>query len=61
MSGQSTDSSQETPPAEAHLTDLEDGCGCAEVWEYLSERREADRREASIQASDEGDSPDGGD
>ena len=22
-----------------HLQDLEDGCGCAEVWEHLSERR----------------------
>lgn len=25
-----------------HLEELEDGCGCAEVWEYLSDRREAD-------------------
>ena len=23
-----------------HLEDLPDGCGCAEVWEFLSERRE---------------------
>ncbi len=23
----------------AHLADVEDGCGCAEVWEHLSERR----------------------
>jgi hypothetical protein len=23
-----------------HLDDMEDGCGCAEVWEHLSERRE---------------------
>jgi hypothetical protein len=22
-----------------HLSDVEDGCGCAEVWEHLSERR----------------------
>jgi hypothetical protein len=22
-----------------HLDDIEDGCGCAEVWEHLSERR----------------------
>jgi hypothetical protein len=28
--------------ATEHLDDLEDGCGCAEVWEYLSERRAAD-------------------
>ncbi|WP_256558077.1 hypothetical protein [Halomarina litorea] len=26
----------------AHLDDLEDGCGCAEVWEHLSERRAAE-------------------
>lgn len=25
----------------AHLDDVEDGCGCAEVWEHLSEQREA--------------------
>jgi len=23
----------------AHLDDVEDGCGCAEIWEHLSERR----------------------
>jgi hypothetical protein len=22
-----------------HLRDVEDGCGCAEIWEHLSERR----------------------
>ena len=25
-----------------HLDDVEDGCGCTEIWEHLSERREAD-------------------
>jgi hypothetical protein len=24
---------------DAHLQDVEDGCGCAEVWEALSEHR----------------------
>jgi hypothetical protein len=24
----------------AHLSAVEDGCGCAEVWEHLSEERE---------------------
>lgn len=24
-----------------HLDNVEDGCGCAEVWEHLSEEREA--------------------
>jgi len=26
----------------AHLEDVEDGCGCAEVWEHMSERRAED-------------------
>ena len=25
---------------ERHLDSVEDGCGCAEVWEHLSEQRE---------------------
>jgi hypothetical protein len=25
-----------------HLRDLADGCGCAGVWEHLSERRASD-------------------
>jgi len=25
-----------------HLDNVEDGCGCAEVWEHLSEERERD-------------------
>ena len=25
-----------------HLDGMDDGCGCAEIWEHLSERREAD-------------------
>ncbi|WP_255475214.1 hypothetical protein [Halapricum sp. CBA1109] len=25
-----------------HLSDIEDGCGCAEVWEATSERRQAE-------------------
>lgn len=24
-----------------HLKDVEDGCGCTEIWEHLSEQREA--------------------
>ena len=23
-----------------HLADIEDGCGCTEVWEHMSEQRE---------------------
>ncbi len=22
-----------------HMEDIEDGCGCAEVWEHMSEQR----------------------
>lgn len=39
--------SETTPPeedeevAEDHLSDVDDGCGCAEIWEYLSEHRES--------------------
>jgi len=25
---------------DAHLDDIEDGCGCAEVWEHMSEQRD---------------------
>lgn len=24
-----------------HLDDVEDGCGCTEIWEHMSEEREA--------------------
>lgn len=41
MTDQPTESAQETSPADAHLAEVEAGCGCVEVWEYLSERREA--------------------
>lgn len=23
----------------SHLDDIDDGCGCAEVWEHMSEQR----------------------
>ncbi len=29
-------------PGDDHLSDVEDGCGCAEVWEHLSEQRAGD-------------------
>lgn len=34
-------SNSDRPEAE-HL-DVDDGCGCAELWEHTSERRETDR------------------
>jgi len=39
VSEQTAETDEETPDR-SHL-DVEDGCGCAEVWEHLSERREA--------------------
>jgi hypothetical protein len=27
---------------DGHVTDIEDGCGCVEVWEHLSARRGED-------------------
>jgi len=36
------DSKTEDEQAREHLEDVEDGCGCAEIWEHLSERREND-------------------
>jgi hypothetical protein len=32
---------EDVEPDTSHLDDVEDGCGCAEVWEHLSEEREA--------------------
>ncbi len=26
----------------SHLDDVDDGCGCAEVWEHLSDERDGD-------------------
>lgn len=30
----------EEEQVDEHLEDVEDGCGCAEVWEHLSDQRE---------------------
>jgi len=31
---------QESDTADdSHLEDVEDGCGCAEIWEHLSDQR----------------------
>jgi hypothetical protein len=34
--------SEHDADAGAHLDDIEDGCGCAEVWEHMSDRRAED-------------------
>jgi hypothetical protein len=41
----------------SHLDGAEDGCGCAEVWEHLSEGREADE-DADGDAASDTDHPD---
>jgi len=40
--GDRTDAEGETDaePADGHLDGVEDGAGCTEIWERLSERRE---------------------
>ena len=32
----------DTPAVDDHLADVNDGCGCTEVWEHLSEHRDED-------------------
>ncbi|WP_255475207.1 hypothetical protein [Halapricum sp. CBA1109] len=29
-------------PVDEHLEDVDDGCGCTEIWEHLSEGRDDD-------------------
>ena len=36
-----------------HLANLSDGAGCAEVWEHLSEQREADTSDADSESDEE--------
>jgi len=44
------DEAEADAPGDAdHLADIEDGAGCAEIWERLSERR--GREDASREAS----------
>lgn len=46
-----SDSVEEQPETvDDHLSDLEDGSGCTEIWEHLSERRAA---EGETNAEDE--------
>lgn len=37
--GTDTEYDEEEVPTD-HLDDIDDGCGCAEVWEHTSERRQ---------------------
>jgi hypothetical protein len=42
MSDGSTKYHDRSERTQGHLQDLDDGCGCTEVWEYLSEQRVTD-------------------
>jgi hypothetical protein len=42
MARNQRDADGEDERDDEHLSDVEDGCGCAEVWEHLSERRASD-------------------
>jgi len=37
---QSREDAVDEEPATDHLDDVEDGCGCTEIWEHLSENRD---------------------
>lgn len=34
--------SEQSQRTSEHLEDVDDGCGCAEVWEHLSDHRDDD-------------------
>jgi hypothetical protein len=34
------DETDESPVDTSHLDDIEDGCGCTEIWEHLSDERD---------------------
>jgi hypothetical protein len=41
----STDSEDEAADARNHLSDVEAGAGCTEIWEHLSETRDGTERD----------------
>jgi hypothetical protein len=40
MTVTSTQDEEEEEEIREHLDDVEDGCGCTEIWEHLSEERD---------------------
>lgn len=40
MTSTSSDPDDDERQAREHLEDVEDGCGCTEIWEHLSENRD---------------------
>jgi len=42
MTQGATDARTTEEQGDDHLDEIEDGAGCTEIWEHLSERRDAD-------------------
>lgn len=42
MTATSTQDDEEEEDIREHLDDVDDGCGCTEIWEHLSEERDED-------------------
>lgn len=40
MTASSKQQDDEEEDIREHLQDVEDGCGCAEIWEHMSEERD---------------------
>ena len=40
MTASSKQQDDEEEEIREHLQDVEDGCGCAEIWEHMSEERD---------------------
>ena len=40
MSAQKVDDDDREERVDDHLTDVEEGAGCTEIWEHLSEQRD---------------------
>ncbi|GAA3859033.1 hypothetical protein [Haloarcula argentinensis] len=36
------DDAEREEPTTDHLDNVEDGCGCTEIWEHMSEERESE-------------------
>jgi hypothetical protein len=42
MTATSPQDDEEEEDIREHLDDVDDGCGCTEIWEHLSEERDED-------------------
>ncbi|MEZ3117676.1 hypothetical protein RYH80_17295 [Halobaculum sp. MBLA0147] len=53
--------SSERQATRSHLDELDDGCGCTEVWEHVSERRTERQTTAGDEETEESESTGSGD